>query len=295
MNLRFPEILGLLMFLATLCSFALPQSMSGRIANTLHVVFAPVAGPVQWAVGSRAERQADAQPRVQPIVSDQTGGEVVALREENRRLRGLVETLTGQLWTLDRRQAEAGAIGRNVRDLRQVVRVIGLDAGGRDILRIASSPALEEGAAVIGRGSIIGRIERVGLANTGASVRLITDRGVKTIAAFGRFGTAADGTGNAVFTLLPLEPRVIEGIGRGEMRVENITMDDVRRAGLKELDSVVLADAGAAWPISVHGYRLGLVTLIQERQDNPGLAEVRIRPEDPAALREVGVMKKDEG
>ena len=295
MNVRFPEIFGMLLFGATLCSFGMPLAMSGRVANSMHWIFAPLAGPVQWAMGSQAQQQADAKPVGPAIVTD-AGGELANLREENRRLRAYVETLVGQLYTVARQQTEAGVVGREASQGTQTVRVIGADAGGRDVLRIAGPTAstFEVGQAVMARGNIVGRIDSVG-AVAGASVRLITDRGFRTQGTFQRF----EGVGEqAALTRLTLEPRICEGNGRGEMRVLGLTMAEVQQAGLKIGDAVMLVDGGTQtqrWPIAVHGSRIGTITYIEEGRNPPGVAEVRVRPEiDLMTLRDVSVVRKEE-
>ena len=287
MNLRFPEIFGLLLFCATLCSFGLPASASGRVTNSLHFVFAPVSGPIQWMLGSREEHRYGSQDvPIRPEITD----ELARLREEKRQLETYAETLKGQVETLARRQAEAERVGHELRDVVQTVKVVSADANGRDIIRLASTSApLMSDVAVVAPSGIVGKVMDVALINGSASVRLITDRGFKLIGSFGRFERVDEN--NVQLRTLAIEPTVVEGMGRGEMRVDGLKMSVVEQAGLRIGDLVLLADSGSQWPIAMHGYHVGAITYVRERPDVPGVAEVRVRPESNLmTLRDVWVV-----
>lgn len=289
MNIRFQEFFAFVIILCVLCSFGMPQRVSGRIETSLQAVFSPLAGPIQWMVG---RSQAELVSRDQPVLTDITD-EVARLREEKRQLSRYVETLRGQLATLQRREAEAERVGEQLRELVKIVKVISPDASGRDALRLAGTDmTLEPGQAVVAETGIVGQVRDVGVGNQ-SSVRLITDKGFKLIGQFARFERAADET--LVLTALPIEPTVVEGMGRGEMRVDSVKMEVAKATQLKVGDLVVLADSGPGWPIEVHGYRVGIVSHVDENPIVPGIADIRVRPEmDLLSLREVWVILRPE-
>ena len=292
MNLRFPEVFGLLLFVAFLCSFALPRSASGRVENSFQFIFAPVSGPIQWMIGGREQASRPDQP-----VLTGPNDEVARLRQEKVALMNYVETLRGQLETLAHREAEAGRIGGELSGKVSVVKVIAPDANGRDVLRLAGTSAgvVEKDQAVVYSGGLVGRVLEVGAGNQ-SSVRLITDRGFKLLGRFGRYKDLGDGTFQ--LAMLDMAPTVIQGVGGGLMRIDGLTLDEVTRAGLKagetDGDIVLLSDATTAqWPIEVHGRRVGRVVHIGEKLDTPRVAEIFIRPEeDLLKLKDVSIVTK---
>jgi hypothetical protein len=289
-NLRFPEIFGAIVFGCVACSFGLPQSYSGRIETSLQAVFSPLAGPIQWMVG---RSQDELVKRDTPLLSEITD-EVARLREEKQHLLRYSETLIGQLATLRRREADAERVGERLRDLVKTIKVISPDAGGRDILRLAGTDmGLEPGQAVIAPDiGLVGVIKSVGVGDQ-SSVQLITDKGFKLIGQFIR--PEPDASGNIQITTLSLAPTIVEGRGRSEMEITSLKMEDVKAAGLRDGDAVVLADSGPSWPIEVHGQRVGVVTKVEENPLVPGIATIRVRPEyDLLALREVSVIFRPE-
>ena len=75
------------------------------------------------------------------------------------------------------------------------------------------------------------------------------------------------------------------------MEINSLKMEDVKKAGLRVEDVVVLADTGPEWPIEVHGHRIGEVTAVEENPLVPGIATIRIRPSlDLRSLSEVMVI-----
>lgn len=289
MNLRFPEVFGIVLFVAFLCSFALPRQVSGRVENTFQFLFAPVTGPIQWMTAGKADTsRADT-----PILS-QHSDEVTRLREEKRALTNYVEILRGQMETLQHRENEAGRIGGELSGKTTTVKVIGVDANGRDILRLAGTSAgiVERDQPVVAATGLVGRVLDVGLGNQ-SSVRLITDKGFKLLGRFGRYVDVGDGS--VQLAMLSPEPTVAVGLGHGAMQIERITMADVQRIGLKHGDLFFLNDARSdeAWPIEVHGTRIGVVGEIKEKLDTPGVADITVTPEaELLKLKEVWIMTR---
>lgn len=274
MNLRFPEVFGLIMFVALLSSFAMPRSMSGRIENTFQFLFAPVAGPIQWvAAGKDSAKSKDVA--LLPEVSD----EVERLRQEKASLLAYAQMLRGQVLTLTRRQAEAEIVGEQLANLVTPAKVIGVDAAnGRDVLRLAGSTgrSVAKDQPVITEAGLVGRIQEVGVGGQ-ASVRLISDRGFKITVRFGRFQHNA--AGGLEIGEVPLGVTVLEGVGAGQLRIHALKTSDVQKADLRVDDLVLLGDTDTEqWPIEVHGYRVGMVSKILEKVDAPGIAEIWVEP-----------------
>ena len=272
MNLRFPQLFALLMLATLLASVGLPRAASGRMTTSLQFLFSPLSAPVQWWLGDRAQREADDVATAEVVAAGTDDAAAARWAAERRDLIAQVETLRGQLGTLQARQRENERVGPQLQELVHAVPVIGVETG-RDVLRLSGSGVpLTPGTAVACDAGIVGRIADVGVANQ-SSVRLITDRGFKLIA---RFIHPTAGGSEAV----DLEPTLVEGAGGGAMRIESLKGEVVARAGLRVGDVAVLADDPAQhWPIELHGRRVGVITAIADSAANPGLAEIRLRPE----------------
>jgi rod shape-determining protein MreC len=285
-NFRFPEIFGVVLMAVLLCSFALPRSVSGRVENTFQFLFAPVAGPIQWMTSNAAT---PTRPDV-PILTNITD-ETTRLKEEKLAALVEMEYLRGQIETLRFRAQEAERVGEALRDIVVPVKVLQPDGNGRDVLRLggASTPlVIEKGCPVIFEAGVVGKIQEVGLGKQ-SSVRLITDKGFKTLARFGR-----PAQGSVKLEMLALGETIVEGHGNGEMRIDSLPLSDVQKAGLQVHDLVLLSDLKSIdWPIEVHGYRLGAVSYVGERTDAAGVAEIRVRPErDLTKLKDVWILGK---
>ena len=268
MTLRFPQVFTLLMLAMFCASIGLSRGASGRVTDSLQFLFSPLSAPAQWFVGDRAERVAET--RVAPAIlpaADPTAGEVGRLRDENHALLTLAENLRGQLDTLRARQAEVERVGENLRDLVHSVAVLGVETGGRDVLRLAGTNVpVEVNAAVATDTGIVGRVMSVGAANQ-SSVRLITDKGFKLVGTFVRARATADG--RIEFQDVLKQSTLVEGMGGGAMRIDSLKNDAVVAAGLRVGDLVVLAnDPTQPWPIELHGRRVGLVTAVGRERDD---------------------------
>lgn len=274
MNLRFPEVFGLFLFVALLSSFAMPRSLSGRIENTFQFLFAPIAGPIQWVASGKDEGKTNDVPLL-PEVSD----EVERLRREKAILLSYAEMLRGQMLTLDKRRAEAETVGIELGELSTSAKVIAVDAtAGRDALRLAGTAVrgIAKDQPVIAEGGLVGKVIEVGVGGQ-ASVQLISDRGFKTGVRFGRFQRNA--AGGMEIAEVPLGTTVLEGAGGGKLRIHALKLADVQRADLRVDDLVLLADTNTdQWPIEAHGYRVGVVVSIGEKIDAPGIADIVVEP-----------------
>jgi cell shape-determining protein MreC len=216
--------------------------------------------------------------------------DAVALREENAELR---QELAGRLRELEEmrlREGERAKLGR-LRDLCTPVKVVGDDtSASREGLMLQGSTieGLKQGQVVLVPAGIVGKIDRPpGLA--GAQVRLITDRGVRIGAYFGRLNTQT----NRVEPLRT-SPPLIEGTGDGAMRCATmLTMEEVNAESvqLRPGDWVLLDDR--EWDERVHYRPIGKVVRVEKQAASPLYADIRIEPmTNLTQLNEVMVLTK---
>jgi cell shape-determining protein MreC len=211
------------------------------------------------------------------------------LRGENEKLRLTVANLTSQLASLKQLNADRQMLG-DVRPLCEPFPVAGTDSGPRRalILQTIGRGNVAQGQPALYSGGIAGRVEQTGPGS--AIVRLITDKNFRLTGGFGRF--ERDKEGHVVFKKLEMphsQPPLLEGTGRGTMRIENVDMKDARANHLAAGDWVVLADHD--WPLQLQGYKLGQIESIDTRPSAPLFALIEVRPvRDLMELREVMVM-----
>jgi len=287
-TIRFTQVFFVLMAASLLCSLGMSQATSDRLGASVQSLFAVVSGPVHWFAGAGSARIV-AEPA--PLVEG--SDESVRLTEENWLLRRQVQMLTLQIESIARDEAEKTRLGQAIEDASQTLQVIGAVSGGRELLRLvgSSTPVAEGDVALFaaGEGGLAGRVQSVGAGNQ-ALVRLVTDPGSKLLANFGRFTRSE--AGPVVFDTLMSQPFVLEGRGQGEMKVDSLKTSDVQKAGIKPGDLVVLAAADEKWSNQFVGFRVGVVTAVEEKVDAAGFADIRVRPEtDLLKLRDVLIVK----
>jgi cell shape-determining protein MreC len=128
--------------------------------------------------------------------------------------------------------------------------------------------------------SLIGRVNRTGA--LAAHVRLISDPG---FALTGHFVSYSSADGAHPKDL----PALVKGRGEGEMVIDNLPLEDVRSAGLKTGDWVVLGDD--QWPRELQGIRIGRIESIQPLPKQPLFALIRLSPEQNMThLNDVWIM-----
>jgi hypothetical protein len=277
-HIRFNHVFTTLLLLSAVCAFAVPAEYSNLVRGRIDGVFAPAAWPLRRLAGAVSGRLGEAR--------EKPGGcEVGDAQREIARLRDQVASLSVQLGELRELNANRELAG-DAQRYSLPCKVIGADQGLREslTLRATSTDGLSVGMPVLHRDGVVGRIAAVGAG--GAQARLITDRGFRVSAAFGRFGQGQDG---GVFVRLRTPAPLLEGRGNGLMCIGNLTMEQLREAGVRERDWVVLCDED--WPLIVNGYLLGHVEKIQEQTKAPWFAEVMVRPRGSLRqLREVMVV-----
>lgn len=272
-------------------ALVLPAGVSGRLDGVraqLQGIYKPVSAPVRWAAGKVARRPGGDRPVDEGAENDQprTAEEVM---RENQQLRVMVANLSAQLTALKELNADRRQLGR-VLPLCAPFAVVGADPGGRDSLSIAggSGDGLNRGQAAVYAGGIAGRVSRAGIG--GAQVQLVTDEAFRATGSFARY--VKDDKGTIVFQSLSSPAVLVQGVGRGSMRIRMLSMREVKSAGLVAGDWVVLNDAD--WPAILQGYRLGRIVSIKELSEQPQFADIRVQPySELMALREVMVMVKE--
>jgi cell shape-determining protein MreC len=277
---RFNHVFAALLVLSALCAFVIPERYTTKAQPQLQGLFYPVARPAR-ALGASISGRVN-----RPDPNDTRDAQT--LREENAELR---QELAGRLHELEEmrlREGERAKLGR-LRDLCTPVKVVGGDtAASREGLMLQGSTieGLKQGQVVLVPAGIVGRIDRPpGLA--GAQVRLITDRGVRVGAYFGRLDTKT----NRVEPLRT-SPPLIEGTGDGAMRCATmLTMEEVDAVKLHAGDWVLLDDR--EWDERVHYRPIGKVVRVEKQASSPLYADIRIEPmTNLSQLNEVMVLSK---
>jgi len=285
MSSRLPGIFWVSFFLALGTALFVPIAFGDWVRGSLQFVLWPAR--LLHDATSRLDSTASNVGSITIDPSTPAGEQVRLLTDENARLSQQVAVLTTQLQAVTVRLSEQDRLAVEGEKGLSMARVVGSDSGGRDVVSIVSSAGSVGGGyeinqAAIYSGGVAGKISRVGVAGQ-AQLRLITDRDAKLTGIFGRFE-------NASFKRLSLEPIVVEGMGKNEMRVSLLKSPDVTASGLKLGDWVVLHE-DPQWPAALQGRKVGVVSYIGQRQDATGFAEVRVRPESNLLqLREVTVV-----
>lgn len=275
-----------LIIMAVVSAMVVPKPFFDKGRAQIQRIFTPVTYPLHSLAAIATRRM---QPPLtdieQPAASQRTYSEIA---QENRELRLEVAALAAQLRKLQEINAERERIGP-IRELCLPLRVTGSDSGYRKALTVQGSiEGMRAGMAVLYPGGLVGRLDRVGWSG-GAQVQLITDRGFRITARFGRFGTAADGTTR--YERIGEVATLFEGDGRNGMVCRILSMKQVRDLGLRVGDWAVVADND--YPRDLQGYRLGIISAIQPSRAGLEVAEIYLRPqEDLLTLREVMVLVK---
>jgi cell shape-determining protein MreC len=267
---RLPASFVVIVFLAVFFAMFVPQGLGNWIRSSTQFVFWP-ARILHSATSNLSD--GPVVPGSLTIPANTPAGEQIRLlSEENQRLSGEVVLLQTQLEQVRNQLSEQQRMAQEGKTGLVSARVISVDAGGRDVIRIQSqntAVGLEVDMPVTYSGGVAGRISTVGMGGQ-ADVQLITDRQAKLMVAFGRFE-------NGKFAMFStLGSHVIEGMGKDELRLDLLKQDEVKLSGLRLGDWVVLDDS--KWPANMKGTRVGQISFIGQRQDATGFAEIRIRP-----------------
>lgn len=279
--ITFNKIYAGLIIVAVVSAMIVPKPFSDKARAQIQRVFMPITYPIHSAASVVSRRI-----NPQTLDVERSGGGPRTYQEiadENRDLRIEVAHLTAQLRTLQQINAERELVGP-IREFCRPMQVIADDAMMRRALTLQGQvQGMRPGMAVLYAGGMVGKLDRVGWSG-GAQTQLITDRGFRITARFGRFDA---GKFEEVGTFATL----FEGDGKHGMICRILSKKQVRDAGLKDGDWAVVADAD--YPPVLQGYRLGLVSAIKSSPAGLEVAEITIRPqEDLLTLREVMVLVK---
>ncbi len=277
MSLKFNHVFIALMCLSAGSAFVIPMRMTNPLRAQFQNLFAPVARPIgaitAWMHGKV----------VRPDKIDSRDS--LAIQQENDRLRTTIAALQAQVKTLQDLTAERQLLG-DVLALCTPAPVVGGDAGNRESLSIQSAGVVQEGMYALYWGGIVGRIERAGISG-GAQVRLVTDPGFSVQGSFGRF--VAGPGGQLVFQEIQAPAPLVQGVGKGAMVIKRLPTEEI--ADIHQGDWVVVQDPD--WPLTLQGYKLGVVENKDPAPGAPLFAEIKLRPmANLMQLREVMVMNK---
>ncbi|MGA2499626.1 MAG: rod shape-determining protein MreC [Tepidisphaeraceae bacterium] len=269
-RIRFNHVFIPLMLAAGVASFVLPPGAGQGVRGRIDGVFTPVAYPVRRVAHAFSARWN--KPEVIGLDVSHMPQDAIT---EIQLLKNQVASLTTQLDVLRELSAGRELMG-DAQKYAVPLRVVGGDAAGREwlTLRTGGSDGLLPGQAVVRRDSLVGKVASVG--SSGTSVRLITDRGFRISAQFGRFRQSADGRG-IEFAALKSPPPLVEGRGSGRLTVSNLTLAAVYDAGLTAGDYVVLKDPDD-WPVVVNGFIIGQVESIEKQPKATLFAEIQVKP-----------------
>lgn len=249
----------------------------------------PVSSPSRALSGWARQRWVKESP---PVVVDHKG-QVMAEAEvgrQNEELRRQMTSLTMQIEELKKLWGERESVG-DAFPYCTPLKVFAGDSGARASLLVDTGgvQSLRSGMPVLYQRCLVGRLENVSVGS--AQVKLTTDSGFRVSGAFRRFVQNDKGQGES-HSLETGQPPLVEGDGKGRMFIR-LEMKEVNAIGLKPGDWVVLNETGPDWPLILQGYKLGEVTSIGARTDQPLYAQVEVRPPGNwMQLREVMVMNK---
>lgn len=275
MSLRFNNVFAICMMSALAGALLIPPAVTDRAKGKADVLLYPVVKPVRGVAASLQRRfghkslpPGETQPR--------TDADLAA---ENGELRQQLTYLIKQLEDLRLVEDEYKRLGPLLKYFKPVA-VIGGDATpGRDSLGLMPATGVDTaaGAPVMYSDGLAGRMA------AGGRVRLITDRGFKITAEFGRIGE------HAQWIPIPNLKASVTGIGDNTMRVDHLFLKDTE--GLKPGDMVVISDPELA-PI-VQNRPLGQIESIRPQTAKPLFAEIIIKPRtDLRKLNKVLVLRK---
>jgi rod shape-determining protein MreC len=276
--LKYKHVFTVLMVLAGTSAFVAPPELLQARVPEVGVLFAPVSWPTgvigRWA-----------HDKISPELSaDQRSSEVV--KRENEILKNEVSGLTERLLAFQKLEEYRKLIG-DIRPFCTPYRVIGSDSGARASLMIRGSSiqGLRDGMFVLYPDGIVGLVRRAGVA--GVRVQLVTDPGFLVRVGFARFQ-------NGKFILLNAPQAVVQGTGKGTMRILGRTLEEVKAAGLKPGDYVILTEPD--WPPYLQGWHLGKITAVGVRSDHPLFAQITVEPsQNLTLLNEVMIVTKAPG
>jgi cell shape-determining protein MreC len=274
-QIRFNQAFIGLVAAGVLGSFIIPPSITGRAQGKVDILLKPIAGPVRGIAGMFKDRWGD--KTLPPGETVQRSD--AQLSKENAELKQQVIFLTEQIHNLQLVEEERKRLGKLL-DYFKPVGVIGGDpSADRESLSIMPSTGVDTspGMPVICNDGLVGRFVE------GRRVRLITDRDFIITGQFGRWEKGK-------WIAIPTPKPSLHGIGRGAMRVENLTLEDAKQ--IKPDDWVIIADT-VDYPDILQGRKIGQVDSVRALPGKALFAEIIVKPTvNLRQLSEVLVIRK---
>ena len=275
----------IMMSLAGISALAMPLGM-GDSFRRIGVLFLPVSLPVRMMAGTVDARMVKPQTSLSPETS--AGRTIDQLRNDYETMKYQNTVLLSENELLRRQLADVRAM--NFKMPVKFFHVIGGDLGKHQILTLllSSSDGVAPNMPVMYQPkNLAGKIEILGMGS--ASVRLITDKDSRVTGVFGRH------LKDVGFTLLPQEPKTLEGNGAGRMLIKSVKREEAESPGQPQFklavgDWFIVADNDL--PPEVQGYKLGEIESIAEGK-KPLFVDIVLRPDtDLMKLKEVMVQVK---
>jgi len=263
MSLRFSQTFFALMVLSFFSAFVLPQRLTDLGRTQFATLLIPISRPTYLIAGAiRAHFVHEPSEDTRPAE---------AIEQENLILRQKVLVMAAEIDRLAQRAGEREQLG-GVERLCSRFEVAGTDSDNHEGLTITGSglsavhvdqPVLSSGTVV----DLIGRIDRVG--SLAAHVILVTDAGFTVTGHF--FSVSSSGAAENTNLIA-----IVRGQGGGNMVINTLSFETVKREAVHVGDWIVLADP--RWP-QLHGVRIGRVASIQRLPSQSLFAEINLAPE----------------
>jgi len=270
--MRFNQVFFALMFVAFICAFLLPQSITDSARLSASGIFNPLSSPMRRLALAVDHRVA---PENAPDLPDAR-----SLADENDRLRQEVIRLQTAVDELQALEGERQKLG-DLKSLCVHATVSGADAGGRDalLLSLPADSRLNSDDPVLFSGGLAGRLES---AHGGARVRLITDSGFTVTGSFIRYQPGTSTT----YTRLTAPAAVVKGIGDSKLIVDGMKWSDCQALSIG--DWIILDDP--RWP-QARGLCVGRITQLHPRKLAPLFADIELSTQtDLTRLSDVWIL-----
>jgi cell shape-determining protein MreC len=266
-RVQFNQVFVVLLTLSFLSAFVLPRRMTDLSRMPIQTLLIPISRPTyRLANAIRGHFEAQTVEDTRPIQT---------IEQENLGLKQQIQEMSFQIQHLEQRADERASLG-GFESYCTRFEVSGADSDNRQGLTISGAglenlnldqpvPVLSSGAAI----DLIGRITAAGAFS--AHVRLITDAGFTVT---GHFKNYSEGNG---FQENKNLLAIVTGRGSGQMAIDNLWMEDVRKAGIAPGDWLVLSDE--TWPHALQGIRIGRVASIDPLPRQSLFADIRLAPE----------------
>jgi cell shape-determining protein MreC len=273
-QLTFNKVYIGLLTIALISALVVPKPISSSATAGLARFFAPVSWSVRLVIGPVYRRL-----HPEPLDIESPTGvprTYQQIAQENRELRVALANMTEENRRLQEINGQREALGP-LKQYARMMRVVGTDTSQRRSLSLQGNiEGLRAGMAVLYIGGLVGKLDRIGWAG-GAQVQLVTDRGFRIGARFGRIIA-----GEARYQPIGEFACVVSGNGRSGMVARNVQMKALSEAGLVVGDWAVVADAD--FPAGLQGYRIGQVTAIRPSRSSPLFAEIDLKTQENLEL-----------